>query len=304
MKPGILVTGGSGMLAVNWAAAVGHRFAVTLGLHERRIVMRGAECCVISLDSAEAILAAIRQVGAAVVVHSAAMTNVDACEAAPEAAHHANVEIARHVAEACHSVGAKLVHISTDHVFGGTCAMVDERADIAPVNVYAHSKAAGEVAVLDACPSAIIARTNFFGWGLSYRKSFSDAIIDSLRAEQEIDLFTDAYFTPILMESLIDAAHHLVDASASGIFHIVGDERISKYDFGLRIARTFGLDAGLIKPTLLAERSDLTPRPLDLSLDNHKLRAAVGRDIGDVDSQLACLRTQESNKPQLDVIVD
>ena len=85
---------------------------------------------------------------------------------------------------------------------------------------------------------------------------------------------------------------------------MVGDERISKYDFGLRIARTFGLNPGLVKPTLLSERGDLTPRPLDLSLDNRKLSAAVGRDIGDVDSQLARLRSQESNKPQLDVVVD
>jgi len=302
MKPGILVTGGAGLLAVNWAAAVGHRYAVTLGLHELRIKMRGAECCVVSLESTEAILAAIRQARAVVVVHSAAMTSVDACEAAPEAAHHANVEIASNVAKACHSVEAKMVHISTDHVFGGTSAMLDERADISPINVYARTKAAGEVAVLDACPAAIVARTNFFGWGLPYRKSFSDIIIDSLRAGQEIGLFTDAYFTPILMGTLIDAVHDLVDASASGIFHMVGDERISKYDFGLRIARTFSLDAGLIKPTLLAERTDLTPRPLDLSLDNHKLRAAVGRDIGDLNSQLACLRTLERNSLQVDVM--
>lgn len=302
MKPGILVTGGAGLLAVNWAEAVGDRYAVTLGLHERRIVMQMADCCVVSLDTTEAIVAAIRQAGAAVVVHSAAMTSVEACEAAPRSAHYANVEIARNVAQACNFLGTKLVHISTDHVFDGTCAMLDERAEIAPINVYAHTKAAGEAAVLDACPSAIVARTNFFGWGLPYRKSFSDTIIDSLRAGLEVGLFTDAYFTPILMKPLIDAAHELVDACASGIFHMVGDERISKYDFGIRIARTFGLDIGLIKPTLLAKRSDLTPRPLDLSLDNSKLCAAIAHGIGDVDSQLACLRKQENNKPQLNLL--
>jgi dTDP-4-dehydrorhamnose reductase len=304
MKPGILITGGSGLLAVNWAAAVGHRYAVTLGLHERRIVVQGAECRVISLDSTEAIIATIRQARAVVVVHSAAMTSVDACEAAPEVARHANVEIARNVAEACNSLGTKLVHISTDHVFDGTRAMLDERSAISPINVYARTKARGEEAVLDACPSTIVVRTNFFGWGLPYRKSFSDTIIHSLRTGQEIGLFTDAYFTPILMGSLIDAANDLVDACASGIFHVVGDERISKYDFGLKIARTFGLNARLIKPTFLAERSDLTPRPSDLSLDNRKLRAAVGHDIGDVHTQLAFLLARESNKPQLDVVVD
>jgi dTDP-4-dehydrorhamnose reductase len=222
------------------------------------------------------------------------MTSVDACEAAPRAAHHANVEIARNVADACSSLGTKLVHISTDHVFDGTFAMLDERAVIAPINVYARTKAAGEAAVLDACPSAIVARTNFFGWGLPYRKSFSDTIIDSLRAGREIGLFTDAYFTPILMGPLIDAAHHLVEACASGIFHIVGDERISKYDFGLKIARTFGMDTRLIKPILLTERKDLTRRPLDLSLSNRKMRDTLSTKLPDlsIKSQLQLLERQ------------
>lgn len=294
MKPGILVTGGAGLLAVNWAAAVRNRYAVTLGLHERRIVMQGVECCVVSLDSTEAIAAAIRQAGAAVVVHSAAMTSVDACEAAPEEAYHANVEIAQNVAEVCNSLGVKLVHISTDHIFDGTCAMLDECAAIGPINVYAQTKAAGEIAVLDSCPSAIVARTNFFGWGQPYRKSFSDTIINSLCAGREIGLFSDAYFTPIHMDLLTQAAHELVEVEAEGIFHLVGDERISKYDFGLGIANTFGLDARLIKPTLLAERKDLTRRPLDLSLSNRKMREILTTKLPalGIDSQLQLLVRQ------------
>lgn len=299
MKAGILITGGAGLLAANWAAAVRDRYAVTLGLHARHISIDGVDSRVMNLDSVSAIAATLADTNATIVIHGAAMTSVDACEAAPQAAHHANVEIARNVALACKQQGAKLVHISTDHIFSGTSAMMDESAAIGPINVYAQTKAAGETAVLASCPAAIIARTNFFGWGLPYRKSFSDTIIDTLRAGNELGLFQDAYFTPILMEPLIEAAHELVSVGSSGIFHMVGDERLSKYEFGLRIAQTFGLDAGLIKPTLLAERRDLAPRPLDLSLDNRKLRAAIGHDIGDVDSQLAFLRAQERHRPLL-----
>lgn len=293
MKAGILVTGGAGLLAMNWAAAVKHRYAVTLGLHERHTAMAGVGCRVVNLDSVETVSAAIREARAGIVVHSAAMTSVDACESAPQAARHANVEIARNVALACERQGAKLVHISTDHVFPGSAAMLDEQAANGPINVYAQTKAEGEVAVLEACSSAIVARTNLFGWGLPHRKSFSDTIIETLRAGREIGLFQDAYFTPILMERLIQAAHELIEADASGIFHVVGDERLSKYDFGLRIAEVFGLDASLVKPTLLAERRDLAPRPLDLSLGNRKMCAVIGHDIGDIASQLARLREQE-----------
>jgi len=302
MKAGILATGGAGLLAANWAVVAKSRHAVTLGLHERRIAIEGVDCRVVSLDSVESVAAAIREAGAAIVVHSAAMTSVDACEAAPEAARYANVEIARNVALACMSQGAKLVHISTDHVFSGTDSMMDEQAAIGPINIYAQTKAAGEIAVLDACPSAIVARTNFFGWGLPYRKSFSDTIIETLRSGREIGLFRDAYFTPILMELLIQSAHELIEADAEGLFHVVGDERLSKYEFGLRIAEVFGLDSGLVQPTLLEERRDLAPRPLDLSLDNRKMRAVIRHPIGNVDSQLRQLLAQECRRLKLDTL--
>lgn len=304
MKPGILITGGAGLLAVNWAAAMKHRYAVTLGLHARHIHMTGVACRVVPLDSIDVIRAAIREADAELVVHSAAMTNVDACEAAPEAAYHANVEIARNVAYACKSQGAKLVHISTDHVFDGLRSMMDEQANVQPINVYAQTKAAAEGAVLEACPDAIVARTNFFGWGLPYRKSFSDTILDALSSGREIGLFSDAYFTPILMGPLIDAAHALVDKLSRGVFHISGDERLSKYEFGLRIAKTFHLDASLIKPTLLADRRDLIARPLDLSISNKKMRDMLSPELPDlsIDMQLRWLAMEKAKRLQLQVL--
>lgn len=292
MKTGIFITGGAGLLGANWAAEIKDRYAVTLGLHERSIAMEGVDCRFVNLDSPDDIGTAIREAKASIVIHSAAMTNVDACEASPTKAHHDNVVIARNVAQACAAENTKLVHISTDHLFSGRSSMMNEASAIEPLNVYAQTKAEAEVAVLDACPLAIVSRTNFFGWGLPYRKSFSDTIIGALRAGHEIFLFSDAYFTPILMQPLIEAAHNLLEAGASGLFHMAGDERISKYEFGLRLASAFDFDTDLIKPTLLAKRCDLTPRPLDLSLSNAKLRRAIGRPIGGIDSHLSILLKQ------------
>jgi dTDP-4-dehydrorhamnose reductase len=96
---------------------------------------------------------------------------------------------------------------------------------------------------------------------------------------------------------LIDVTHSIVDKGLYGIFHVVGDERISKYEFGLKLSQIFGLDGNLIKPTKLANRSDLTRRPLDLSLFNDKARKVLGRNLGGVDSQLELLRSQENCQP-------
>ena len=295
MKPSIFITGGSGLLGANWANVVKNSYSTTIGLQNRRIAIDNVSSCIINLGSVESIFAFLKKNNFSVVIHCAGMTNVDACETSPGLAHFSNVTIAHNVARACWMHGAKLVHISTDHVFSGSNSMMAEDDPIGTINVYARTKAEAECLVLDACPTAIVARTNFFGWGLPYRKSFSDKIIETLKDRMKISLFSDAFFTPILMESLILATHKLIDAGASGIFHIAGDERLSKYEFGLRIAHFFGYEADLICPTLLAHRSDLTYRPLDLSLANAKLRSVVGYCIGNVDSQLKLLLAQKQS---------
>ena len=294
MKQSILITGGAGLLAVNWAAQIRDRYFVTLCLHKRLIRLDGTTCRFVNLSSIENIAAAISEVSASVVIHTAAMTSVEECEAAPQAAYHANVVIANNVAQACRMRGAKLVHISTDHVFSGINSMMDENADITPKNVYAQTKAAGEAAVLHACPSAIVARTNFFGWGLPYRRSFSDNILASLGSGRKTDLFCDAYFTPILMVHMISAIHALIDKKAEGIFHVAGDERLSKYDFGVSLAYAFRLDPNLIRPAKLLLRRDLVQRPLDLSLSNKKMRDLLSWELPELslNSQLSLLVKQ------------
>jgi dTDP-4-dehydrorhamnose reductase len=142
----------------------------------------------------------------------------------------------------------------------------------------------------------LLIRTNFFGWGTSYRRSFSDVIIETLRSGKDLNLFTDVFYTPTLVDKVAIAAHDLIDTKAAGIVNIVGDERISKYEFGIRIAEEFGLDPSLIKPGLLANRVELVQRPYDMSLSNQKVRKLLGRKIGGVSEHLSELHKQEQNE--------
>jgi dTDP-4-dehydrorhamnose reductase len=87
--------------------------------------------------------------------------------------------------------------------------------------------------------------------------------------------------------------HNLIDLKVSGIFHVVGDDRISKYEFGLRIAKKFGLDSSNIVPGYLANQSRLTKRPFDMSLSNSKVSNLLGRPVGGIQAQIATLHQQE-----------
>lgn len=288
-----LITGGSGLLALNWAQSLRDRLSVTLGLHEREVSLVGVQSRQLVLDSPDQLLRTLASIQPQVVVHTVGLTSVEECEAKPDLARYLNMELAVNVAKACASLGLPLVHVSTDHLFDGKVASVDEGEPTRPRNVYGLTKAEAEIRVLEAHPQALVVRTNFYGWGPTYRRSFSDVIIDGLRLGRPLNLFQDVFYTPVLIAAATKAVHELIELKANGIYHVVGDERISKYEFGLKVAREFGLDASLIRAGRLADRVALVQRPYDMSLSNRKLCRLLGRNIGGVDDHLAALHQQE-----------
>jgi dTDP-4-dehydrorhamnose reductase len=143
-------------------------------------------------------------------------------------------------------------------------------------------------------PNALIIRTNFYAWGTTYRKSFSDFIIESLRKKEVISLFDDVYYTPILAEKLIETVHELLQKKEKGIFNIVSDDKISKFNFGILIAEEFGLDKSLIHRSNLKDNPNLVRRPADMSLSNKKVKDLLGRNLGTVKQHIAKLHQQET----------
>jgi len=295
MKETVFITGGAGLLATNWSLAIRDRYSVILGLHERNISPAGIGVRQIDLEAVEHIIHVFEAAQPQIVVHSAGFTNVEKCEAKPDMARHINVELAANVAQACARLGLPLVHISTDHLFSGDASLVTEAHSVAPKNVYGQTKSEAELRVLQAHPQALIVRTNFYGWGPKYRKSFTDVIIEALRLGKELTLFKDVFYTPILIETAAQAIHDLINLKAKGIFHVVGDERVSKYEFGLKVAKEFNLDASLINPGLLADQVSLVQRPYDMSLSNQKTCNLLGRKLGSVDEHIARLHQQEQS---------
>ena len=295
MKKIALITGGSGLLALNWALAIREHYAVTLGLHQRNISLAGVETRQLDLESADRLARMLEAVQPHVVIHTAGLASVEKCEANRDLAQHINVELAVNVAQACAKLALPLIHVSSDHLFSGKTSLVDEIHPTAPRNIYGRTKAEAESRVLEAHPQALVIRTNFYGWGPSYRYSFSDAIIEALRSGKELTLFRDVYYTPILIEAAAQTTHDLINLKASGIFHVAGDERISKYEFGLRIAKEFNLDSSIIRLGLLADQVSLVRRPYDMSISNQKTCNLLGRKLGGVAEHIARLHKQEQN---------
>jgi dTDP-4-dehydrorhamnose reductase len=263
-KPRLFVTGGSGFLAINWACAVRDSWDVILATHRHDVALVGVTAVAVELGDARSLGKELERINPDLIVHTAGLTDVDRCEADPAAAHAANAILARVVAQAAGNRSVRLVHISTDHLFSGDRALVSETEPVHPLNEYARSKWLAEQRVLDACPDALVVRTNFFGWGHATRRSFSDWLLYNLRAGQTISAFDDVYFTPVLADQVVTWIHELVSRDASGVYNVCGDERLSKYEFALRLVAEFGLPAGLIRRASVKDA--IGPVALDVSL--------------------------------------
>jgi len=289
-----LIFGGSGLLGVNWAIQKRVTCDIFIGLNKRVVKINGVSTFSIDFADHNSILRSISELQPDVVVNAAGLTSVEVCENYPQEAHNANVEIARKLAIAAHHSGAKMVHISTDHLYQGVMPSVDEETLPEPVNQYGITKWKAEQVVLEACPNALVIRTNFYGWGPKYRQSFTDFIISHLRAGKIIRLFEDVYYSPILISVLVNTIHELIIKGASGIFNVVGDERVSKLSFGKKVAEIFSLDQSLILSDSFAKRSDLVKRPLDMSLSNAKVVSFLGKPLGTMEEHLLLLKEEET----------
>ena len=296
MRKKILFTGGSGLLALNWANLICNDFDVVLGFHERALNLNRIESLIINIESEKEFLKCVNRIKPDCIVHAAGMTNVDQCEYFPEVANKINFEGAKFVSNVCVKNNIDLIFISTDHLFDGTIPNVLEDHVKSPLNCYGRTKSLGEDFIINNNPNSLIIRTNFFGWGTSYRQSFSDFVINNLRIGNRITLFKDVFYTPILIDVLADIVMKLYFRKATGIFNVVGNNRISKLEFGKEVASVFGFNLNLINEGSIEANNSLVVRPKDLSLSNSKVKDYLEIEIISLSEQLAELRKTELNK--------
>ncbi len=150
-----------------------------------------------------------------------------------------------------------------------------------PLGVYARTKLDGEKSVLNENPEAIIARVNFYGWSVNGQRSLSEFFFNNLSKNQTVMGFTDVYFCPLLANDLAEILMKMVVHGLSGIYHVVSSECISKYEFGVKVAKQFKLDSSLIKPTLVKNSGLQAIRSPNLTMITKKLAAALDEVLPD-----------------------
>ncbi len=290
-----LVSGASGLLGLNFCIQTAEEHQVIGIVHQHNL--SGAPFTVIQTDlsNPKAMDRLIDQNKPEVIVHCAAMANVDACESQPVEANQLNSELPAELAALTQKKGIKLVHISTDAIFDGKTGNYQESDTPIAMGVYARSKLAAEKMVQSENPSALIARVNFYGNSLSGNRSLSEFFLNALTSKSTVLGFRDVYFCPLLVNDLVDILLEMVQVDLKGIYHTVSSECLNKYQFGVAVANQFALDSSHIKPVSVSESGLTVPRSLNLCLRTDKLSGALGRVLPDQQQGLKRLRSLFDN---------
>lgn len=233
------------------------------------------------------------------VINCAAMTNVDGCEAAEEAAFKVNAQGPENLARECEKQGAKFIQVSTDYVFPGIDATPRTEQDpTGPVSAYGRSKLAGELAVRKACRKYFIVRT---AWLYGYvGKNFVKTMLSLGKTKDEISVVNDQLGNPT---SANDLAYEILKIALTdnyGVYHCTNEGTCSWADFSKAIMEGAGLNCKVNRCTS-KEYKEMNPasanRPAYSSLENVHLKTTIGNEMRDWQN---ALKTYLKNLPELE----
>lgn len=213
------------------------------------------------------------------VIHTAAMTNVDACEMDPAACRLNNVEATAHMVEASKRSGAHLILLSTDFIFDGAAGPYREEDAPAPLSAYGRSKLDAERLVMEAgLHDWAIART-IIVYGVAPGLSRSNVVLwakSALEKGESIKVVDDQWRMPTLAEDLADGCIRIAKRRATGIYHLCGPEGMSILELVQRVAAFFKLDASVVAPVKSSTLGQPAKRPPRTGFIIEKARRELG----------------------------
>ena len=299
----ILITGANGLLGQKLVGLLirqpGVQLIATARGNNRLPYTDGYTYCSMDITNNQQVMDVIGDVRPDVVIHTAAMTDVDKCEVQKDDCWAQNVQAVESIVNACRSVGAFLLHVSTDFIFDGADGPYDETAEGNPISFYGWSKYAAEKVIINAGKADqplqwAIARTVLV-YGIAHDMSRSNIILwvkKSLEDGKTIKVVTDQWRSPTLAEDLAMGCYLIASQQAAGIFNISGKEVLTPYEMAIRTADFFGLNKSLITQADASTFTQVARRPPRTGFVLDKARTVLGYDPHTFEEGIAVLAEQ------------
>ena len=221
----------------------------------------------LDLTDSEKIIQALQETKPDRIIHLAAMTNVDLCETEKELATLLNLNATETLAKQASKQNIFFVYVSTDYVFDGIQGMKKEDDTTNPLGFYGKSKLEGELSLNNLASGWCIARTSTpFGIHQT-KKSFPLWVKENLESKKEIPVLVDQFTSPTYVPNLSKMLIEITTKQITGIIHLAGASRISRYELANMVCDKLNLDKSLLIPTKTDEMNWKAQRPKDSSLD-------------------------------------
>lgn len=295
----ILITGSNGLLGQKLVKLI-----VEKGEDELIATARGANRLPFSeekytyesmdITKKEEVMEVVTKYQPEVIIHTAAMTNVDQCETEKEACWDLNVNAVEYMIEACQANNSFLVHLSTDFIFDGKAGPYDETAKPNPVSYYGESKLAAERLLEASDIKYAIARTVLV-YGIAHDMSRSNIILwvkKSLEDGKEIKVVDDQLRSPTLAEDLAIGCYLMATKQIQGIFNICGKDLLNPYEMAVKTASYFNLDTKTMQRADASSFSQTAKRPPKTGLLIEKARTQLGYEPRSFDEGIAIVAQQ------------
>ncbi len=213
-----------------------------------------------------------------IIIHCAAFTDVDGCENQKEKAFLINGKVAECLAKYAQTADTQLLYVSTDYVFSGDKGSpYGEEDPIAPINIYGHSKRAGEVAVLELAGKGAVIRTSWlFGQN---GPNFVKTIANKAKTDGKLKVVNDQRGCPTFTVDLAEGIFHLVEAKASGIYHLSNSGECTWFEFAKEIVKEADIENVEIKPVPTKEFPRPAKRPPISILSCEKYNRLTGKPL-------------------------
>lgn len=277
----VLVIGSGGLLGSNVVTAARDRGQTATGTFHSTRPSLDVELVQLDVRDVDALRETLNEHAPDVVVNCAAVTDVDACERAPDEAFEVNGHAPGSLATLCNDRDVAFVHVSTDYVFDGRAdEPYDESSSTNPLQIYGESKLEGERAVQDAHERALLVRLSFV-WGVhrstDQLAGFPAWLRDRLAARESTSLFTDQHVTPSRAGAAASTILDLIETGQSGTFHVTSRSCVTPYDFGTALCERIGADEALLTPGSQADVDRPASRPGNTCLDVGKVETTLDR---------------------------
>ena len=272
----IFITGGTGFIGrhlIELLQHTAHEITIVARTIDPSLFSENINCISIDITNETAIKTAIVLAEPDVVFHAAAMSKPNDCEMQKELCNLINVQSTQHIIDGCKTIGAKLVFMSTDFVFGHN-GPYKETDNYCPVNYYGESKVLAEKLVLNSGLHYAIVRTVMvYGKKLSgQNNTFLHWVKDNLQQQKSIKVFTDQYRSVTYVNDLCKGIESIIYKRFQGIVHLCGETIFTPFKLAQDVADYFGFNKNLVLPVTKNSFPEVAVRPQNSVMKIDKAR--------------------------------